>query len=151
MLSDPIADMLTRIRNAVMAGHATVAIPHSKMKMAIAQILKDEGFIEDVTLEEGKPAPVMVIKLKYWGQRRERRPVITNLKRVSKPGRRIYVGKDEIPWGAQWHGHRHSHHAQRNYDRPAGASPGRWWRGALLRLVKTPERRRHAWRARGGQ
>ncbi len=98
MLSDPIADMLTRIRNAVMAGHATVAIPHSKMKMAIAQILKDEGFIEDVTLEEGKPAPVMVIKLKYWGQRRERRPVITNLKRVSKPGRRVYVGKDEIPW-----------------------------------------------------
>ncbi len=98
MLSDPIADMLTRIRNAVMAGHATVAIPHSKMKMAIAQILKEEGFIEDVTLEEGKPAPVMVIKLKYWGQRRERRPVITNLKRVSKPGRRVYVGKDEIPW-----------------------------------------------------
>jgi small subunit ribosomal protein S8 len=81
-----------------MAGHPTVAIPHSKMKMAIAQILKDEGFIEDVTLEEGKPAPVMVIKLKYWGQRRERRPVITNLKRVSKPGRRVYVGKDEIPW-----------------------------------------------------
>lgn len=98
MLSDPIADMLTRIRNAIMAGHPTVAIPHSKMKMAIAQILKEEGYIEDVTLEEGKPAPVMVIKLKYWGQRRERRPVITNLKRVSKPGRRIYVGKDEIPW-----------------------------------------------------
>jgi small subunit ribosomal protein S8 len=98
MLSDPIADMLTRIRNAIMAGHSTVAIPHSKMKMAIAQILKEEGYIEDVTLEEGKPAPVMVIKLKYWGQRRERRPVITNLKRVSKPGRRVYVGKDEIPW-----------------------------------------------------
>lgn len=98
MLSDPIADMLTRIRNAIMAGHATVAIPHSKMKMAIAQILKEEGYIEDVTLEEAKPAPVMVIKLKYWGSRRERRPVITNLKRVSKPGRRVYVGKDEIPW-----------------------------------------------------
>jgi len=98
MLSDPIADMLTRIRNAIMAGHATVAIPHSKMKMAIAQILKEEGYIEDVTLEEGKPAPVLVIKLKYWGSRRERRPVITNLKRVSKPGRRVYVGKDEIPW-----------------------------------------------------
>ncbi|MGQ9849605.1 MAG: 30S ribosomal protein S8 [Aggregatilineaceae bacterium] len=98
MLSDPIADMLTRIRNAIMAGHATVAIPHSKMKMAIAQILKEEGYIEDVTLEEGKPAPVMVIKLKYWGSRRDRRPVITNLKRVSKPGRRVYVGKDEIPW-----------------------------------------------------
>ncbi|GAB4417684.1 MAG: 30S ribosomal protein S8 [Anaerolineae bacterium] len=98
MLSDPIADMLTRIRNAIMAGHPTVAIPHSKMKMAIAQILKEEGYIEDVTLEEGKPAPVIVIKLKYWGQRRERRPVITNLKRVSKPGRRVYVGKDEIPW-----------------------------------------------------
>lgn len=98
MLSDPIADMLTRIRNAIMAGHATVAIPHSKMKMAIARILKEEGYIEDVTLEEGKPAPVIVIKLKYWGSRRERRPVISNLKRVSKPGRRVYVGKDEIPW-----------------------------------------------------
>ena len=98
MLSDPIADMLTRIRNAIMAGHSTVAIPHSKTKLAIAQILKDEGYIADVTVEEGKPAPTIVITLKYWGSRRERRPVISDLKRVSKPGRRVYVGKNDIPW-----------------------------------------------------
>ncbi len=98
MLSDPIADMLTRIRNAIMAGHSTVAIPHSKTKMAIAQILKDEGYIADVAVEEGQPASSIVITLKYWGSRRERRPVISNLKRVSKPGRRVYVGKDDIPW-----------------------------------------------------
>ena len=98
MLSDPIADMLTRIRNAIMAGHATVAMPHSKTKIAIAQILKDEGYVADVTVEEGQPASTIVITLKYWGTRRERRPVITDLKRVSKPGRRVYVGKDDIPW-----------------------------------------------------
>ncbi|MEW6578102.1 MAG: 30S ribosomal protein S8 [Chloroflexota bacterium] len=98
MLSDPIADMLTRIRNAIMAGHSTVAIPHSKTKMAIAQILKDEGYIADVAVEEGQPASSIVITLKYWGSRRERRPVISNLKRVSKPGRRVYVGKNDIPW-----------------------------------------------------
>ncbi len=98
MLSDPIADMLTRIRNAVMVGHSTVVIPHSKTKMAIAQILKDEGYIADVAVQEGQPASSIVLTLKYWGTRRERRPVITNLKRVSKPGRRVYVGKDDIPW-----------------------------------------------------
>ena len=98
MQSDPIADMLTRIRNAIMVGLPSVAMPHSKIKLAIAQILKDEGYIEDVTLTEGKPGQVITIKLKYWGKRRERRPVITNLKRISKPGRRIYVDKDGIPW-----------------------------------------------------
>ncbi|MCL4239454.1 MAG: 30S ribosomal protein S8 [Anaerolineae bacterium] len=98
MLSDPIADMLTRIRNAIMAGHSTVAIPHSKTKLAIAQILKDEGYVADVGVEEGTPASTIVITLKYWGSRRERRPVISNVKRVSKPGRRVYVGKDNIPW-----------------------------------------------------
>jgi small subunit ribosomal protein S8 len=98
MQSDPIADMLTRIRNSIAVRHATVAVPHSKIKLAVAQILKDEGYIEDVTLTDAKPAPVITITLKYWGQRRERRPVITNLKRISKPGRRVYVSRDEIPW-----------------------------------------------------
>lgn len=98
MINDPIADMLTRMRNALMAGHATVALPHSKIKLEIARILKDEGYIEDYQVLEQAPAPRIVITLKYWGSRRERRPVITNLKRVSKPGRRVYVGKDEIPW-----------------------------------------------------
>jgi small subunit ribosomal protein S8 len=98
MLSDPIADMLTRIRNAIMAGHASVAVPHSQVKMAVAEILKEEGYIEDVSVGDETPVKMIHIKLKYWGKRRERRPVITNLKRVSKPGRRVYVSKDEIPW-----------------------------------------------------
>jgi len=98
MNSDPIADMLTRIRNALMAQHATVAIPHSKTKVGIAGILKDEGYIEDFSVTEADPFQTLVIKLKYWGPRRERRPVISTLKRVSKPGRRIYVNRNDIPW-----------------------------------------------------
>jgi small subunit ribosomal protein S8 len=98
MQSDPIADMLTRIRNAIMADQPTVAIPHSKIKVAIANILKEEGYIEDVTVGDESPVQMIHVRLKYWGKRRDRQSVITNLKRVSKPGRRIYVGKDEIPW-----------------------------------------------------
>jgi small subunit ribosomal protein S8 len=98
MLSDPIADMLTRIRNAVMVGHASVAIPHSHIKAAVAEILKEEGYVEDVTIGDETPVKMIHVKLKYWGKRRERRPVITNLRRVSKPGRRVYVAKDDIPW-----------------------------------------------------
>jgi small subunit ribosomal protein S8 len=89
---------LTRIRNAIAVKHATVAVPHSKIKLAVAQILKDEGYIEDVTVTDEKPVRNIVITLKYWGKRREQRPVITNLQRVSKPGRRVYVGTNEIPW-----------------------------------------------------
>jgi small subunit ribosomal protein S8 len=98
MQSDPIADMLTRIRNAIMADQPTVAIPHSKIKVAIANILKEEGYIEDVTVGDESPVQMIYVRLKYWGKRRDRQSVITNLKRVSKPGRRIYVGKDKIPW-----------------------------------------------------
>ncbi len=97
MHSDPIADMLTRIRNALMAGHASVAIPASKNKVDIAKILKEEGYIEGYTVSDEFP-PMIQIQLKYWGKRRERRPVISNVQRVSKPGRRVYVGKNEIPW-----------------------------------------------------
>lgn len=97
-MSDPIADMLTRIRNALQREHAAVSMPHSKAKEAIAHVLKDEGYIEDyVTLRE-EAFPVLRLQLKYVGDRRNRQPVITDLKRVSKPGRRIYVGKDDIPW-----------------------------------------------------
>lgn len=98
MNSDPIADMLTRIRNALMAQHNTVAIPHSNTKLGIARILKNEGYIEDYSVTDDKPVAMIVIELKYWGARRERRPVISNLERVSKPGRRLYVGKNDIPW-----------------------------------------------------
>jgi small subunit ribosomal protein S8 len=99
-VTDPIADMLTRIRNALLAGHAVVALPSSKMKVAIAGILREEGFIDsfEVAETEGKQQPVLRMTLKYTGERRERRPVISGLKRVSRPGRRVYTGKTEIPW-----------------------------------------------------
>ncbi len=99
-VSDPISDMLTRIRNAVLAGHAAVSMPSSKMKLAIATILKEEGFIEDFeeTEVENKAHRVLRMRMKYVGVRRERRPVISGLERVSRPGCRVYVGKREIPW-----------------------------------------------------
>lgn len=98
--SDPIADMLTRIRNAIMAGHTTVAMPSSKLKAAIAKILKEEGYIAGYEVVDGAtPAhKILRIRLKYVGERRERRSVITGLVRVSRPGRRVYSGKKEIPW-----------------------------------------------------
>jgi len=86
--------MLTRIRNACMARHVVVNIPASKMKLAIADILKREGFIKDYTLVEGKPFSTIAITLKYMS---DRRPAITGLRRVSKPGLRIYTKRDEIP------------------------------------------------------
>lgn len=97
MVNDPIADMLTRVRNALMRGKAEVSIPNSKIKVEIARILKQEGYIEDYTVTDNFPQEI-VLTLKYYGPRRQRRAVITGLKRVSKPGRRVYVGKKEIPW-----------------------------------------------------
>ncbi len=99
-MSDPIADMLTRIRNALLVGHSSVSVPSSNLKVAIAQILKDEGFIEDfeAAREEHSPQAVLRLRLKYVGQLRQRRPVITGIERVSKPGRRVYTGKKEVPW-----------------------------------------------------
>jgi len=102
MYSDPIADMLTRIRNALMAGHTSVSMPTSKLKQAIAQILKQEGFIEDfaVLAASGEEVPYASLRLnlKYVGIRREKRPVISGLERVSSPGRRVYARKRDIPW-----------------------------------------------------
>ncbi|MDT8306981.1 MAG: 30S ribosomal protein S8 [Anaerolineae bacterium] len=97
-MSDPIADMLTRVRNALRRQHPAVSIPHSNTNEAIAQVLKEEGYIEDYQVLPETPRPVLRIKLKYVGDRRNREPVITDLQRVSKPGRRVYVAKDEIPW-----------------------------------------------------
>ena len=89
MLTDPIADMLTRIRNAHLALHKEVSVPRSKMKEAMASILKQEGYVEDVTVDERN----ITIALKYV----KGRPAITGLKRISKPGRRVYVGAHQIP------------------------------------------------------
>jgi len=97
--SDPIADMLTRIRNGLMVKHATVAMPSSKIKVAIAKILKDEGYIEDYKLvTDENMHRNLVVQLKYQGDLKYQRPVITNLTRVSKPGRRIYTAAKDIPW-----------------------------------------------------
>lgn len=99
-VNDPIADMLTRIRNAVLSGHAQVAMPSSNIKIEIAKILKEEGFLDGYEVVEGEKASekVLRMKIKYVGERRERKPVITGLERVSKPGRRIYTRKQDIPW-----------------------------------------------------
>lgn len=89
MLTDPIADMLTRIRNAHLALHKEVSVPRSKMKEAMASILKQEGYVEDVAIDDRN----ITIALKYV----KGRPAITGLKRISKPGRRVYVSAHQIP------------------------------------------------------
>jgi small subunit ribosomal protein S8 len=97
MISDPVGDMLTRIRNALMVGKTAVEVPSSRLKVEIARILKDEGYIEEFAIGDEKPAALIHITLKYYGSRRDRRPVITHLERVSKPGRRIYSPRREMP------------------------------------------------------
>ena len=94
-MSDPIADMLTRIRNAQSAEKVSVGMPLSKLKLAIAQVLKDEGYIEDFKVnDQNATKPVLEIGLKYYAGK----PVIERIERVSRPGRRVYAGKKDIPW-----------------------------------------------------
>jgi len=93
-VSDPIADMLTRIRNALMAGHESVLVPSSKMKLSVAKILKSEGFINDYELLKEKSYQVIKIHLKYVDRNQ---PNIAGLERISKPGLRVYVERNEIP------------------------------------------------------
>ena len=94
MLTDPIADMLTRIRNANRALHDSASMPTSRLKEEIARILKEEGYIKDYRVVPGEPVPTLVVELKFA---RDRRRVITDLKRVSRPGRRVYARKDRLP------------------------------------------------------
>jgi len=100
VVNDPIADMLTRVRNGFLAGQTVVAMPNSKIKAEIARILKEEGFIDSFEIVEGEtPGKASLrLKLKYVGERRQRKSVITGLVRVSKPGRRVYTRKMDIPW-----------------------------------------------------
>ena len=91
--TDPIADMLTRIRNAIMANHGSVLVPSSKMKLSIVKILKEEGFIERYEVVKGKPQPTIKIHLKYADEQ----PGILGLERVSKPGLRVYAEGHEVP------------------------------------------------------
>jgi len=92
-MSDPVSDMLTRIRNAQMVGHTEVVMPASRLKASIAQVLKDEGYIEDFALRDSGAKKELRIGLKYYAGR----PVIERLERVSKPGLRVYKGRNDIP------------------------------------------------------
>jgi small subunit ribosomal protein S8 len=94
MLTDPVADMLTRIRNANKALHETASMPTSNLKVEIARLLKDEGYIRGYRVEKGESFDTLVVELKF-GKNRER--IITDLKRVSKPGRRVYAKKERLP------------------------------------------------------
>lgn len=93
MMTDPIADMLARIRNASMARHERTEVPLSKLKMHVAEILRDEGYVGNLSVDEG--AHTISIQLKYHG--RDRESAIAGIRRASRPGRRFYVGHDEIP------------------------------------------------------
>ena len=99
-LTDPIADMLTRIRNVAISNGTLVSMPNSKIKTEIARILVEEGYMESYKVVEGEipSQKVLRLRLKYIGERRERRPLITGLQRVSRPGCRVYSKKEEIPW-----------------------------------------------------
>ncbi len=92
-VTDPIADMLTRIRNAIMAGHDSVLVPSSRVKLSIARILKEEGFVDDYENLEGKPQRTIRLRLKYV----DKQPALLGLEKVSKPGLRIYVNRREVP------------------------------------------------------
>ena len=93
-MTDPIADLLTRIRNALIAGHKTVSVPASNIKKEIVRIMKDEGYLEDFVVRDDEMQGIIEIKLKYGPKKKK---VIQGMERVSKPGRRVYCGKDEIP------------------------------------------------------
>lgn len=97
MLTDPIADMLTRIRNASRVGHASVEMPLSRVKRSIAEVLRDEGYIESFEERGEAPHQVLRIHLRYAGTGRGREPVLTGIRRVSKPGLRVYTRATEVP------------------------------------------------------
>ena len=134
-MTDPIADMLTRIRNAVGSRHSRVDLPASKLKMEIAKILQDEGYIAGFKMVESpaerpsnSPRQLMRLFLKY-GPGGEK--VICGIERVSRPGRRVYAGRDEVAAGAGWPGRQHPHDVARRHDRTLRAEGGRRRRDSL--------------------
>ena len=95
MTNDPIADMLARLSNAAAVRHPQVMMPASKLRVAVAKILKDEGYIEKLEVTKDKPQPMLRLWIRYDDRRK---PILSGVKRVSKPGRRVYAGKTEVPW-----------------------------------------------------
>ena len=131
-MTDPIADMLTRIRNAQMAEKQSVAMPSSKLKVAIAKVLKDEGYIDDFKVSSEASKPELEIALKYYAGR----PVIERIERVSKPGLRIYKGKRRHAARDERPGHRHRLDLAGRDDRPQGARHRHRRRSPLHRGVR---------------
>jgi small subunit ribosomal protein S8 len=131
-MSDPIADMLTRIRNAQMVEKPSVAMPSSKLKVAIAQVLKDEGYIDDFAIRGEAEKPQLEIALKYYAGH----PVIEHIERVSRPGLRIYKGRHDIPTVMNGLGVAIVTDAEGRDDRPQGASGRHRRRSPLLRVLK---------------
>jgi small subunit ribosomal protein S8 len=98
MTNDPIADMLARLQNAAAVKHQQVIMPASKLRVAVARILKDEGYIEKLEVSKDKPQPLLRLWLRYD---EHKKPILSGVKRISKPGRRVYAGKAEVPWVRQ--------------------------------------------------
>jgi small subunit ribosomal protein S8 len=131
-VSDPIADMLTRIRNGIHARHDAVTMPSSKVKVAIAKVLKDEGFIRDFEMQQDGSRPLLKVTLGYTGRKD---PVLTGIKRVSKPGLRVYVQKREIPRVFGGLGVAILSNARRRDDGQDGPRAQHGRRSPLLRVV----------------
>ena len=134
MTSDPIADMLTRVRNAIAARHPKVDVPASKVKTEIARILKEEGYITNFKVAEEGAKKTIKIYLKYSPTNS---PVISAIERVSRPGCRVYVGQSDIPRVSGRDGHQHPDHAPRRDDRTRCAQGTHRRRDSLPRLVGT--------------
>ena len=120
-MTDPVSDLLTRIRNASAARHETVDIPSSKLKLEITRILKEEGYISKFILNQDSKQGVIRIQLRYAAGKN---PAITSIDRISRPGCRVYTNKDEIPTGARWAGHLHCFHVPRRVYRKEGSRKG---------------------------
>ena len=131
-MSDPIADLLTRIRNAQMVAKPSVSVPASNLKVAIAQVLKDEGYIDGFQVKKDGNKSELEISLKYYAGR----PVIERIERVSRPGLRVYKGPRRDSPGPERPGRGHRHHPQGRDDRPQGACHRRRRRSAVLRRLK---------------
>ncbi|MBI3914873.1 MAG: 30S ribosomal protein S8 [Chloroflexi bacterium] len=95
MMNDPIADMLARLSNAAAVKHPQVAMPASKMRVAVARILKDEGYLDKLEVSKDRPQPTLRVWLRYDERKR---PILTGVRRISKPGRRVYAQRVDIPW-----------------------------------------------------
>ena len=134
-MTDPIADFLARIRNGIRARKQRSSCPRSNIKLRIAEILRDEGFVQTVSTGEDNKQGMLKLELRYDGRASASGCAITGMRRVSRPGQRAYVPAKRRPEGPQWPRHRHPLHVAGRDDRPRGARQGRRRRGPLRGLV----------------